>query len=236
MWLMWTCTKPSSTLEERAGGCMTSVVLVDDHELLREGLGKMIDLREDYEVIGEANDGPQGVDLVDRLRPDITVMDVWLPHLSGIEATREIVRRNPNAKVIILSVHEKQSIVESSFRAGARGYVVKSACSHELYEAIDAVGMGKSYISPAVTQPMLDSITTERKAPGEGTGFASLTSREREVLQRIAEGLGNKETAAALHISPRTVESHRANLMKKLGIRNTSGLVRVAIREELVAP
>ena len=214
---------------------MTSVVLVDDHELLREGLGTMIDSQEQLEVVGHARDGLQAIDLVAKLSPDITLMDVWLPHLSGIEATTEIVRRDPEAKVIILTVHEKQNIVESSFRAGAMGYVVKSARAQELFEAIDVVSQGKSYLSPTVTQSMLDTITTK---PGsrDCSGFASLTYREREVLQRIAEGLGNKEIAEALCISPRTVESHRASLMKKLGVHKASSLVRIAIREELVAP
>jgi len=209
---------------------------VDDHEILREGLGAMIDSKDDLEVVGQANDGLEAIDLAERLDPDITVMDVWLPHLSGVDATSEIVRRFPDAKVIILSVHEKQSIVESSFRAGAMGYVVKSAGSSELFEAIDVVSKGRSYLSPAVTQSMLDSITTDKRRSRERSGIAALTSREREVLQRIAEGLGNKEIADVLHISPRTVESHRASLMKKLGVNKASSLVRLAIREELVAP
>ncbi|MEE2673811.1 MAG: response regulator transcription factor [Myxococcota bacterium] len=213
---------------------MTSILLVDDHELLREGLGTMIDSRKPLKVVGQANDGLQAIDLATKLHPDITVMDIRLPHMSGIDATSEIVKRDPAAKVIILSVHEKRSIVESSFRAGAMAYVVKSAASSELFEAIDAVSDGKSYLSPAVTQTMLDSITTNKSEPRDGPAFASLTNREREVLQQIAEGLGNREIAEALQISPRTVESHRASLMKKLGVHKASTLVRIAIREELV--
>lgn len=215
---------------------MTRVLLVDDHELLREGLGSVIDSRERLQVVGQAGDGLQAIDLAEKLHPDITVMDVWLPHLSGIEATCEIVKRDSKAKVIIFSVTEKQSVVESSFHAGAMGYVVKSARSNELFEAIDVVSQGKSYISPTVTQSMLDSIAIDKQRPQKRSGFASLTSREREVLQRIAEGLGNKEIACALHISPRTVESHRASLMKKLDVHKASSLVRIAIREEIVAP
>ena len=213
---------------------MTSILLVDDHELLREGLGTMIDSRKPLKVVGQANDGLQAIDLATKLHPDITVMDIRLPHLSGIDATSEIVKRDPAAKVIILSVHEKRSVVESSFRAGAMGYVVKSAASSELFEAIDAVSDGKSYLSPAVTQTMLDAITTNKTEPRDGPAFASLTNREREVLQQIAEGLGNREIAEALQISPRTVESHRASLMKKLGVHKASTLVRIAIREDLV--
>jgi DNA-binding NarL/FixJ family response regulator len=214
---------------------MTRVLLVDDHEVLREGLGTMIDCWDQFEVVGQANDGLEAIALAEKLHPDVTVMDVWLPHLSGIEATSEIVRRDPDAKVIILSVHEKQNIVERSFRAGALGYVVKSARSRELFEAMEVVAEGKSYVSPAVTRSIIDSIGSN-PARREAAGFACLTSREREVLQRIAEGLTNKDIADALHISTRTVESHRANLMKKLDVHNASGLVRVAIREDLVAP
>ena len=213
---------------------MTSILLVDDHELLREGLGTMIDSRKPLKVVGQANDGLQAIDLATKLHPDITVMDIRLPHMSGIDATSEIVKRDPAAKVIILSVHEKRSVVESSFRAGAMAYVVKSAASSELFEAIDAVSDGKSYLSPAVTQTMLDAITTNKTEPRDGPAFASLTNREREVLQQIAEGLGNREIAEALQISPRTVESHRASLMKKLGVHKASTLVRIAIREDLV--
>lgn len=211
-----------------------NVLLVDDHELLREGLARMIDSKGQLEVVGQANDGLQAIDLAEKLHPDITVMDVRLPHLSGIDATSEIVKRDPTAVVIIFSVHEKQSVVEDSFRAGAMGYVVKSGGANELFEAIDAVSQGRSYLSPAVTQSVIDSITTNKRRPHEGS--ASLTSREREVLGRIAEGLGNKEIADALRISPRTVESHRANLMRKLRVHKASSLVRIAIREELDVP
>jgi len=215
---------------------MTRVLLVDDHELLREGLAKMIESRAGFEVIGQAKDGREAVALAGSLAPDMTVMDIWLPSLSGIDATSAIVENDPGAKVIMLSVHEKQSMVERAFRAGAMGYLVKSACVKELFTAIDAVSQGKSYLSPAVTQTMLDTITAEKRRPREETGFAALTRREREVLQRIAEGLSNKEVASALHISVRTVESHRASLMKKLGVHKSSSLVRFAIREDLVAP
>ena len=214
---------------------MTSVLLVDDHEMLREGLGAIIESHEELDVVGHASDGRDAVEVARDLQPDVIVMDVWLPSLSGIDATSEIVRERPNAKVIILSVHEKQSIVEQSIRAGAMGYVVKSACSRELFEAIEAVSQGKSYLSPSVTQSMLESIKLGGR-PKESGGFASLTSREREVLQHIAEGRSTKEIAATLHISPRTAESHRASLMRKLEVHKVSSLVRIAIREELVAP
>ena len=210
------------------------ILLADDHAVLREGLALMIDSRPELTVVGQASDGREAIDLATRLCPDVVVMDIWMPRVSGIEATREIIRQNPDARVVMLSVHENQSMVECSVRAGAKGYVVKSACSNELFEAIDAVGRGRSYLSPVVTQWMIDAISTAGRRPPEG--ISSLTSREREVLQQVAEGRASKEIARELHISPRTVESHRASLMRKLGVHKTSGLVRIAIREELVAP
>lgn len=212
----------------------TTVLLVDDHEMLREGLVNMIEASDGLELVGEASDGKQAVELVQTLRPEVTVMDVRLPLMSGIDATTEIVKRDPDAKVVILSAHERQSIVERSFRAGAMAYVAKSACSRELFEAIEAVCSGKAYLSPSVTPMVLDCFTSPHKKHTQG--FAALTGRERDVLQRLADDMTNKEIAEELHISRRTVESHRASLMRKLGVHKTSGLVRIAIREELVAP
>ncbi len=195
----------------------------------------MLSARSGLTVVGQAGDGLEAVDLAARLHPDIIIMDVWLPHLSGTEATVEIIRRDSAARIIILSVHEQQSVVERCLRAGATAYVAKSACSRELFEAIDAVARGKSYLSPVVTRSMIDAVGRGATRSPE-SGIASLTGREREVLQHIAEGRASKEIARVLHISPRTVDSHRSHLMRKLGVNKASSLVRIAIREELVAP
>jgi len=213
----------------------TRILLVDDHTVLREGLASLLDARSDLSVVGQASDGLEGVELAERLVPDVTIMDIWLPRLSGIEATAQIVRRNPRARVIILSVHEKQSMVSECFRAGAAAYVVKTACTGELLEAIAAVGRGRSYLSPAIMRNRAGGVDASPDLMARG-GMASLTRRERQVLQLIAEGRASREIARDLHISTRTVESHRAALMRKLGVNKVSNLVRLAIREELVAP
>lgn len=212
----------------------TQVLLVDDHEMMREALRTLIEAHEGVSVVGEASDGRQAVEAVERLKPDVVVMDIWLPRLSGIAATKEILRREPSTKVVILSQHERRSFVEDALRAGASGYVVKSGSCRQLIEAIESVVRGRSYIAPAVTDHLVGAIA--HGGQPRQAGLALLTEREREVLQRIAEGLGSKEIAADLHLSQRTVESHRANLMRKLDVHKVSGLVRVAIREGLVAP
>jgi len=210
------------------------VLLVDDHAMIREGLRTLLESREGISIVGEAADGREAVEAAEQLEPDVVVMDIWLPRLSGIAATKEILRRRPSTRVVIATQHERRSFVEDALRAGASGYVVKSGSCRELFEALDAVVAGRTYIAPAVTDHLVGAITR----PGETshTGLAALTGREREVLQRIAEGLGSKEIAEELHVSQRTVESHRANVMRKLGVHKVSGLVRMAIREGLVAP
>jgi DNA-binding NarL/FixJ family response regulator len=212
----------------------TRILLVDDHTMVREALRAKLEAVDHLTVVGEARDGREAVEAAQELRPDVIVMDIWLPRLSGLAATQEIVKADRNARVLILSVHEGRSFVEDAFRAGAIGYVVKSGSVQELLEAIDAVRQGRSYLSPAITQHVVGAIRDPRDSAS--SGLSALSSREREVLQRIAEGLASKEIAADLHLSRRTVETHRANLMRKLGAHKASSLVRIAIREGLVSP
>jgi len=210
------------------------VLLVDDHAMIREGLRNVLESRDGISVVGEASDGREAVEAAERLEPDVVVMDIWLPRLSGIAATQEILRRRPRTRVVIATQHERRSFLEDALRAGASAYVVKSGSCRDLFEALDAVVQGRTYVAPVVTDHLVNAVTR----PGETSqaGLGALTGREREVLQRIAEGLGSKEIAADLHVSQRTVESHRANVMRKLGVHKVSGLVRMAIREGLVAP
>ena len=211
----------------------TRILLADDHLLLRQGLRRLLEA-EGLEVAAEAGDGREAVEEALRVQPDVVLMDIWMPRLSGIEATRELLQRQPGAKVLMLSMHEGRAFVEDALRAGALGYVLKSASSHELCEAIEGVRQGRAYLSAAVAHEAAEAIRRPRGAAG--TPLDSLTNREREVLQRIAEGFGSKEIASDLQLSRRTVESHRAHLMRKLGVHKTSALVRIAIREGLVAP
>jgi len=213
---------------------MTTIIVADDHRIVREGLVKLLESRGDFEVIGEAADGEEAVNLVLEKQPDVVLMDIWMPRLSGIDATRRIGKRGSDAKVLVLSMHESRTYVEEVLRAGAAGYVVKSSASADLLQAIDAVNTGQSYLSPAITQQVVDAIA--RPDDATPSGVAMLTDREREVLQLIAEGLSSKEIAGVLGVSLKTVDSHRSNLMEKLDIHKVSGLVRFAIRAGLVEP
>jgi DNA-binding NarL/FixJ family response regulator len=213
---------------------MTTIVVADDHKIVREGLVKLLEGRTDFSVIGEAADGEEAVKMVLEKKPDIVIMDIWMPRLSGIDATRRIVKRGSQTKVLVLSMHESRTYVEEVLRAGASGYIVKNSASSDLLQAIDAVQGGASYLSPAITQQVVDAIA--RPGDSSPSGVAMLTDREREVLQLIAEGLSSKEIAGMLGVSLKTIDSHRSNLMQKLDIHKVSGLVRFAIRAGLVEP
>jgi len=211
---------------------MVTIVVADDHKIVREGLVKLLEARSDFEVIGEASDGEEAVEMVIERQPDVVLMDINMPKLSGIDATRRIGKRGCNSKILVLSMHEGRNYVEEVLRAGASGYVVKNSASQDVHAAIDAVRAGASYLSPAITQQVVDAIAR----PGDlaPSGVSMLTDREREVLQLIAEGLSSKEIAVQLGVSLKTVDSHRSNLMEKLDIHKVSGLVRFAIRSGLV--
>jgi DNA-binding NarL/FixJ family response regulator len=212
----------------------TTIVVADDHKIVREGLVKLLEGRPDFTVIGEASDGEEAVQMVLEKQPDVVIMDIWMPRLSGIDATRRIGKRGSQAKILVLSMHESRTYVEEVLRAGASGYIVKNSASTDLLQAIDAVRSGASYLSPAITQQVVDAIA--RPGDSSPSGVAMLTDREREVLQLIAEGLSSKEIASMLGVSLKTVDSHRSNLMEKLDIHKVSGLVRFAIRAGLVEP
>ena len=211
---------------------MTKIVVADDHQIVREGLVKLLESREDFEVVGQASDGLEAVEMVLEKKPDLVLMDILMPKISGIDATRRLQKEGCTTKILVLSMNENRASVEEVLRAGAAGYIVKNATSKELLNAIDAVRSGDSYLSPTVTRQVVDAIAN----PGDqGTsGVAMLTGREREVLELIAEGLSSKEIASQLGVSLKTVDSHRANLMDKLDIHKVSGLVRFAIRVGLV--
>ena len=212
----------------------TTIVVADDHKIVREGLVKLLEGRADFEVIGEASDGEEAVQMVLEKNPDVVIMDIWMPRLSGIDATRRIGKKGSPAKILVLSMHESRTYVEEVLRAGAAGYIVKNSASTDLLQAIDAVQAGASYLSPAITQQVVDAIA--RPGDTAPSGVAMLTDREREVLQLIAEGLSSKEIAGMLGVSLKTVDSHRSNLMEKLDIHKVSGLVRFAIRAGLIEP
>jgi DNA-binding NarL/FixJ family response regulator len=211
----------------------TTIVLADDHRLVREGLRRLLEERGDLRVVGEATTGQEAVDMAAEKSPDLVLMDISMPGLSGIDATRRICRNGNGSKVLILSMHDNRSYVEEVLRAGAAGYVLKDSASSDLLQAIDAVRGGDSFLSPTITQQVVDAIARPSDQPEAALG--ALTDREREVLTLIAEGLSSKQIAKELGVSLKTIESHRANLMDKLDIHKVSGLVRFAIRSGLVA-
>jgi DNA-binding NarL/FixJ family response regulator len=201
--------------------------------VLRDGLRGLIEETDDLEVIAEASDGAEAVALAEQHRPDVVVMDIWLPRLSGIEATRKILGEG-RSRVLILSQHESWSYVQEALKAGAAGYLVKTSSSTQLLMAIRAVCSGKSFLSPEIAGHLVGALA--RPEADRGSALAPLSGREREVLQLIGEGLSSKEIASALCVSTRTAEAHRANVMQKLNIHKVAGLVRFAIREGLIAP
>lgn len=201
--------------------------------MVREALRRVLEGAGGIEVVAEASDGLEAVALAIEHTPDVAVLDLWMPLLSGQEATRRIVESDCGTRVLILSMHESGSHVHAALAAGAAGYVVKSAASRELLDALDAVCRGGSYVSPAVARHLVDALQGRRSA---ASVIDLLTAREREVLCMLAEGLSTKEVAARLGVSTKTAETHRASLMKKLDIHKISVLVRLALREGLVAP
>ena len=210
------------------------VLLVDDHTVVRHGLRRILSSDEQIEIVGEAGDGRAAVELAQRVQPHVVVMDVALPELNGIEATRQLAKRAPNVHVLMLTMHADDVYVRQALKAGARGYLLKDSEDLDLIKAVKAVGAGGSFFSPAVSRVVLSGYLGDRPVGDADDPLGRLTDREREVLQLIAEGKTNKEIAVALSLSVNTVETHRKHLMEKLDLHNTAELVRFAIRERLV--
>jgi DNA-binding NarL/FixJ family response regulator len=212
----------------------TRVLLAEDHALVREGLRELLDAQPGIRIIGEVSDGREAVAETLRLTPDVVVMDAWLPRLSGLLALTEIRKASPSTRVVMLSAYERVGFVVEALREGAYAYVPKSAPASELLAAIRAASAGEKYLSQAVSKQLVAQVIEPGQEGGQSIRW--LTQREREILQRLAEGLSAKEIGAELDISVRTVESHRASMMRKLGVHKAADLVRFAIREGLVAP
>ena len=208
------------------------VLLVDDHTLVRQGLRCILATDEEIEVVGEAGDGRSAVELSERLQPDVVVMDLTLPELNGIEATRRIFKQEKDTKVLILTMHTDRMFVRQSLKAGARGYLVKDAEDTDLVKAVKVVGRGGSFFNAEVSRMLLNDYLGEQP-PGDDD-LTRLTGREREILQLIAEGRTNAEIAATLSLSQNTVETHRKQIMKKLDLHKTAELVRFALRKQVV--
>jgi DNA-binding NarL/FixJ family response regulator len=211
------------------------ILLGDDHTLLRNGLRKILQDETDWEVVAEAGDGREAVRQALETQPDIAILDIGMPKLNGIEATRQIVRRLPDIRVLILSMHANDAYIMQALKAGAKGYLLKDSADTELIRAVAAVSSGKSYFSPAVSTVMLDDYVRHLAEKGISDRYESLSEREREIFQLVAEGNSNKEIATLLSVSPTTVETHRAHILQKLGVHNTAELVLFAVRRGVVS-
>ena len=207
------------------------ILLADDHAILRQGLRALLDREPGMEVLGEAADGRETVEAVQRLSPDVVVLDIAMPNLNGIEATRQIASKTA---VIILSMHSDESYVLRALRAGARGYLIKDTVETELIRAIEAVAAGKAYFSPEVSRLLVEDYVTGMRERGIDDSFDLLTAREREVLQMLAEGKTVKDIARTLELSTYTVDTHKSNLMQKLGLHNMAELILYAVRKGII--
>ena len=211
-----------------------SIVLADDHTILREGLRALLTADPSFEIVGEARDGREAVRCVERLGPDLLLMDLSMPRMSGMDAIREVKKRYPETKIIALTVHKTEEYLLTTLQAGADGFVLKDATHGELITAIKSVMGGKAYLSPGVSEKVIEGYLEGKKSNRSLSTWDSLSQREREVLKLIAEGYKNKEIAEDLCISLKTVEKHRANLMKKLDLHNAAALTVYAVDKGLV--
>jgi two-component system response regulator NreC len=211
------------------------ILLADDHIVMRTGLRALLERQPNLEVVGESENGRETVALAASLRPDVVVMDVGMPVLNGIEATQTIVTQCPAIAVVILSMHADESYVMRALKAGARGYLLKDSAAADLMGAIQAISQGKSFFSPKVSRILAEDYVRVLKQKGAVDTYDLLTSREREILQLLAEGKTNKGVATALNISPYTVETHRSHILQKLNLHNSAELVLYAVRKGIIS-
>jgi DNA-binding NarL/FixJ family response regulator len=211
------------------------IVLAEDHTILRAGLRALLASREDFEVVGEAENGREAVRIVDKHVPDLLIIDLSMPKLNGMEAIKEIKGRHPQVKIIVLTVHKSDEYIVASLDAGANGYILKDASHNELILAIEYVMDGKVFLSPSISDKVMNAYLEMKKGNKPKSVLDLLTTREIEILKLIAEGHKNKDIAVHLCISSKTVEKHRSNLMEKLGIRNTAALTAYAIEKGIAS-
>ncbi|MCD4825896.1 MAG: response regulator transcription factor [Phycisphaerae bacterium] len=211
---------------------MTRILVVDDHEIVRKGLCELLDKQPDLQVVGEAENGRAAVQLAGELQPDVIVMDISMPDMNGMAATKQILRDMPNIRILALSMHPGQTTVSGMFQAGASGYLLKTCALEELVNAVRVVAEGKIFISPEIGDVVLQDYIA-RVVENQNELSSILSNREYEVLQLVAEGKASKEIASILNVTDKTIESHRSNIMKKLDLHSIAELTKYAVREGL---
>jgi two-component system response regulator NreC len=214
---------------------MVRILLADDHTLVRQGIRRILEEHADWQVVAEASDGREAVRQALELRPDVVIMDIGMPQLSGLEATSQILRRAPSARVLVLSMHADEVYVTQAVEAGAIGYILKDSADTELLKAVTAAIQGRSFFSPVVTTVLLDEYRKSLARRGIADRYESLSEREREVFQLIAEGHSNKSIATILGVSPATVETHRSHILEKLDLHSVAEVVLYAVRRGIVS-
>ncbi len=212
---------------------MVRILLADDHDVVRRGLRQLVEEQPGWEVCAEATTGRQAVELAKQYKPDVAVLDIILPELNGLEATRQIKKALPKTEVLIFTMHDNAELVRDVLGAGARGYLLKTDAAQHIVAAVEALSRHKPFFTSDVSEVMLDSFLRQTKAP-EGASFSrTITAREREIIQLLAEGTSNKKISLALGISVKTVETHRAGIMRKLGAKSVVDIVRYAVRNRI---
>lgn len=211
------------------------ILIADDHEVVRRGLRALLETKPGWEVCGEARDGREAVEKTKTLKPDVVILDISMPRLGGLEATRRIVKAAPRTEILVLTMHESEEMVSEVLNAGARGYVLKSDAGRELIIAVESLRQHKPFFTTKITEIVVGNYLKSKQSGSEiGSSLSCLTPREREVLQLLAEGKSNKEVSAILSVGIKTIETHRANIMHKLKLRSVSDLVHYAIRNHVV--
>ena len=214
---------------------MIRIVLADDHNVLRAGLKALLQRQRDFEVVGEASDGRELLQLVEELAPDVVITDIGMPRLNGTEATSQIVAKHPQTRVIVLSMHSDEGYVLRALKAGARGYLVKESAEADLMTAVRTVHAGRAFFSPSVSALLVEDYVRQMRDRGVEDSYELLSPREREVLQLIAEGQSNKEIAQSLSLSVYTVETHRGSILKKLNLHSVPDLILYAVRKGVIS-
>jgi DNA-binding NarL/FixJ family response regulator len=211
------------------------ILIADDHGIVRKGLRLQLEQREEFEVVGEASDGREAVHMAEELNPQVVIMDIAMPNLNGIDAAAQMVKRDPQIKVVILSMHSDESYLNRALSAGVRGYLLKETADVDLYRALQVVAQGKVFFSPAIANTLLEDYMRQLQQRGLQDSYELLTDREKEILQLLAEGKSNKEVATLLDLSTYTVETHRTHIMQKLNLHSSADIVLYAVRKKIIS-